>query len=106
MHAILTSQEMKLRKVGPSDKCYESLRFDAACALQARKLPETQAEIVEFFLETESDEMEFEVARCRPLLTEDLFAYVQQQISASRSHTSRDRQSYCPSKQRICSQTK
>ena len=53
------------------------------CTLQARKLPQTHAETVEFFLTTESEEMEYEVARCRPLLTEELFGYLQQQISAS-----------------------
>lgn len=49
--------------------------------MQARKLPQTHAETVEFFLETESEEMEFETARCRPMLTEDFFGYLQQQIS-------------------------
>ena len=50
--------------------------------MQARKLPQTHAETVEFFLETESEEMEFETARCRPMLTKDFFGYLQQQISA------------------------
>ena len=48
--------------------------------MQARKLPTTHAEAVDFFLETEGGEMEFEAARCRPMLTEDFFAYLKQQI--------------------------
>ncbi|KAK9909063.1 hypothetical protein WJX75_006635 [Coccomyxa subellipsoidea] len=70
------------------EKERQKARAELQARREARKLPETQAEIVEFFLETESDEMEFEVARCRPLLTEDLFAYVQQQISEERFKTS------------------
>lgn len=52
-------------------------------SMQARKLPQTHAEAVEFFLETESEEMEFEVARCRPMLTEHFFSALQQMISVS-----------------------
>ena len=48
--------------------------------MQARTLPTTHAEVVNFFLETEGGEMEFEAARCRPMLTEDFFAYLKQQI--------------------------
>ncbi|BDA41411.1 hypothetical protein COCOBI_02-1910 [Coccomyxa sp. Obi] len=66
----------------------EKERLKARAELQARrearKLPQTHAETVEFFLETESEEMEFEVARCRPMLTEDFFGYLQQQISEER----------------------
>lgn len=50
--------------------------------MQARKVPTTNAGIVEYLMETESSEMEYETARCRPLLTEDFFRYIQQEISA------------------------
>lgn len=39
--------------------------------------------MVEYLLDTEGDEMTFEVARCRPLLTEDFFTYLKDQIGAS-----------------------
>jgi hypothetical protein len=48
--------------------------------MQARRLPSSHAEVVDFFLETEGGEMEFEAARCRPMLTPDFFAYLKQQI--------------------------
>ncbi len=57
-------------------------KSNSGVGMQVRKLPQTHAETVEFFLETESEEMEFETARCRPMLTEEFFGYLQQQISA------------------------
>ena len=48
---------------------------------QARHLPETHAQIVEYFLETESGEMQFEAARLRPLLTDDFLSYLSSEIS-------------------------
>ena len=54
-----------------------------SCHEQARKQPKSHAEIVDYFLTTEQGEMEFETARCRPLLTEAFFGYLQAQISAS-----------------------
>lgn len=37
---------------------------------------------MEYFLDTEAPEMEFEVARCRPRLTPDFFAYLDRRIGA------------------------
>ena len=50
--------------------------------LQAREQPTTHAEVVEYLLSTEGDEMQFEVARTRPLLTPELFDYLREQTSA------------------------
>lgn len=50
---------------------------------QARVQPQTHAELVEYLLDTEGDEMTFEVARCRPLLTEDFFDYLKGQVGGS-----------------------
>jgi hypothetical protein len=50
--------------------------------LQARVQPTSHAEIVEYLLDTEGGEMSFEVARTRPMLTDDLFTYLKEQISA------------------------
>lgn len=52
-------------------------------ALQARIPPETQAKLIEYFLETESGEMQYETARMRPLLTDHFFDFLSQEISES-----------------------
>ena len=55
-----------------------------ACpAAQARVEPTTHAETVQYFLETERDELEYEAARRRPLLTPDFFAHLTQAIGQS-----------------------
>lgn len=54
-----------------------------ALRVQARVQPQTHAELIEYMLDTEGDEMTFEVARCRPLLTEEFFTYLKGQIGAS-----------------------
>jgi hypothetical protein len=50
------------------------------CRLQGRKQPESHSELIEYLLDTESEEMTFEVARCRPLLTEEFTDYLRSQI--------------------------
>ncbi|GMH43624.1 hypothetical protein BSKO_11546 [Bryopsis sp. KO-2023] len=40
---------------------------------ESREVPDDPAALVEFFLDTEMEDMEFEVARCRPKLTEAFF---------------------------------
>ena len=47
---------------------------------QARKLPTSHAELIDFFMSTETEEMSFEVSRCRPLITEDFFKHLADQI--------------------------
>lgn len=53
--------------------------------LQSRKQPESHAELIEYLLDTESDEMTFEVARCRPLLTDEFNEYLRAQIGGCAS---------------------
>ncbi len=48
---------------------------------QARKQPASHAELVEYFLDTEGEEMNFEVARCRPMITEDFMTHLSTAIS-------------------------
>ena len=45
-------------------------------------MPEAIEDLVEFFLDTEATEMEFEVARCRPRLTPDFFAHLDKRVGA------------------------
>lgn len=42
------------------------------------------AALVDYFMETEADEMEFELARARPLLTADFFSFLDSEIGALR----------------------
>lgn len=49
---------------------------------QARKQPTSHGELVEYLLTTEQPEMEYETARCRPLLTQEFMAFLQQEIGA------------------------
>ncbi|KAL4441533.1 hypothetical protein ABPG77_002037 [Micractinium sp. CCAP 211/92] len=51
---------------------------------EARQPPEKIEDLVEFFLDTEAPEMEFEVARCRPQLTPEFFAYLDRRIGLER----------------------
>lgn len=46
--------------------------------------PESHAQTVQYFLDTERDELEYEAARRRPLLTSDFFTHLTQAIGAPR----------------------
>lgn len=48
--------------------------------MQARKTPETHADLVEYFLATEGGEMQYEVARRRPLITPEFFSFLAAEI--------------------------
>ena len=47
---------------------------------QSREVPEATEALVEFFLDTEAPEMDYEIARCRPRLTPEFFSYLDKQI--------------------------
>ena len=55
---------------------------DSSSSVQARKQPQSHAELVEYLLCTEQLEMEYETARCRPLMTQDFFGFLQEDIGA------------------------
>lgn len=46
--------------------------------------PGQEAELVTYFLDTEADEMEYEIARCRPALTESFFKHVDSAVGELR----------------------
>ena len=48
--------------------------------MQARQQPTSQAQVVEYLLSTEAGEMQYETARCRPLLDESFFTYLDRTI--------------------------
>ena len=48
--------------------------------VQARKQPTSQAETIEYLLSTETGEMQYETARCRPQLDASFFSFLDRQI--------------------------
>jgi hypothetical protein len=52
--------------------------------LQNRPVPESHADLVEFFLSTESQEINFEIARYRPRLQDDFFSHLKSEIGSLR----------------------
>ncbi|KAK9846951.1 hypothetical protein WJX84_012386 [Apatococcus fuscideae] len=60
---------------------------------EARKTPGSHAQLIDYFMTTEQEEMSFEVSRCRPLITDDFFKFLTDQISEQRfaSNSSEDR---------------
>ena len=60
--------------------------FHMKVLLQARKQPTTQAQVIEYLLSTETGEMQYETARCRPQLDDSFFAYLDSQIGESDVH--------------------
>jgi hypothetical protein len=51
---------------------------------QGRTPPTDPFDLVEYFLNTETEDMEFEVARCRPLMNEDFFNVITKLIGTER----------------------
>ncbi|KAI3410207.1 uncharacterized protein J3R85_018898 [Psidium guajava] len=56
---------------------------------ESRDLPDTPAELIEYFLDTEAQEMEFEMARMRPRLNEAFFAHLQFELGQLRFSVSK-----------------
>lgn len=48
--------------------------------MQQRKPPTSQAQLLEYFLSTEMEEMQYEVARCRPMVDAAFMQYLDTQI--------------------------
>jgi hypothetical protein len=51
--------------------------------LQARTIPADDHDLVDYLLDTEAMEMDFEVARCRPRLTPDFFKLLDRNIGVA-----------------------
>ncbi|XVF52683.1 hypothetical protein PTKIN_Ptkin05aG0038100 [Pterospermum kingtungense] len=51
---------------------------------QSRVIPDTPAELIEYFLDTEAQEMEFEIARLRQRLDEEFFSHLKLEIGQIR----------------------
>mmetsp|Transcript_27682 Transcript_27682/g.44357 ORF Transcript_27682/g.44357 Transcript_27682/m.44357 type:complete len:329 (+) Transcript_27682:202-1188(+) len=55
---------------------YEKARAELEAARDAREQPTTHAALIAYFFDTEFNEMEYEIVKQRPLLTEDFFAFL------------------------------
>ncbi|KAJ9173439.1 hypothetical protein P3X46_016574 [Hevea brasiliensis] len=51
---------------------------------RSRVIPDTPAELIEYFLETEAQEIEFEIARMRPRLNQEFFSHLQFELGQLR----------------------
>uniref|UniRef100_A0A1D1Y671 Malate dehydrogenase n=1 Tax=Anthurium amnicola TaxID=1678845 RepID=A0A1D1Y671_9ARAE len=59
---------------------------------QSRVVPETVAGLVEYFLDTEARELEFEISRLRPRLNKELFDHLQLELAQLRFAVSRTKE--------------
>ncbi|KAK9276448.1 hypothetical protein L1049_005981 [Liquidambar formosana] len=56
---------------------------------QSRRVPDTPAELIEYFLDTEAQEIEYEIARLRPRLNQELFSHLQFELGQLRFSVSK-----------------
>ena len=71
-------RELALEKKDEEEKKaeYEKARAELEAAREARVQPTSHAELVAYFFATEFNEMEYEIVKQRPLLTDDFFGYL------------------------------
>jgi hypothetical protein len=74
----LKQQEIDLEKKEQeaAQEEYDKAREELEAARDARIQPTTHAELVAYFFDTEMQEMEYEIVKQRPLLTDDFFAFL------------------------------
>ena len=74
----MKAKEIELQKKEEEElrKEYEAARAELEAAREARTQPTTHDELVTYFFSTEFNEMEYEIVKQRPLLTDDFFAYL------------------------------
>ena len=74
----LRARELELEKKEDEERQeeYEKAREELEAARDARVQPTTHAELVACFFDTEFNEMEYEIVKQRPKLTDEFFAYL------------------------------
>jgi hypothetical protein len=74
----LRARELELEKKQEEEQKeeYEKAREELEAAREARVQPTTHAELVAYFFDTEFNEMEYEIVKQRPKLTDEFFAYL------------------------------
>jgi hypothetical protein len=66
------------------EEAAQAERLKRRAAREARIVPVTNAGLVEFFLETDRRELEYEIARCRPRLDDVFFSSLRSEIGLLR----------------------
>lgn len=66
------------------EKQVQQERDARRAAREARSVPEANADLVNFFLDTEAQDIEYEIARCQPRLKDDFFSFLQVEIGSLR----------------------
>ena len=74
----LRARELELEKKEDEERQeeYEKAREELEAAREARVQPTTHAELVAYFFDTEFNEMEYEIVKQRPKLTDAFFAHL------------------------------
>jgi hypothetical protein len=74
----LRQREMELEKEKEDEQKeeYEKARAELEEARDARVQPTSDTELIEYLFSTEFNEMEYEIVKQRPLLTDDFFTYL------------------------------
>ncbi|KAK9805770.1 hypothetical protein WJX73_007953 [Symbiochloris irregularis] len=67
-----------------ADRAREEGRQETLDKREARQRPATQEQLVEYLLNTEAEEMEYETVRCRPLITDEFFTHLGSEIGKQR----------------------
>jgi hypothetical protein len=73
------AQEDKTQKT-VMQKFMDAAKAETQAKRDAREVPEDKYELIAFLLDTEATDMQFEVARCRPLLDDEFFEVLNKQI--------------------------
>ena len=73
------AQEDKTQKT-VMQKFMDAAKAETQAKRDAREVPEDKYELIAFLLDTEATDMQFEVARCRPLLDKEFFEVLNKQI--------------------------
>ncbi|KAH1164186.1 hypothetical protein AAZX31_01G197600 [Glycine max] len=71
---------------------YRRRRPTIVCIGWSRDVPDTPQYLIEYFLDTEAQEIEFEIARMRPRLNEEFFAQLKFELTKHRFLHMEDRQ--------------
>ena len=81
--SMLIDKKMRQREIAlekaeeeEAQKEYEKAREELEAARDARVQPTSHDELVTYFFETEFNEMEYEIVKQRPLLTDEFFEYL------------------------------
>jgi len=71
-------------------KFMDAAKAETEAKREARVVPEDNYELIAFLLDTEATDMQYEVARCRPLLDDEFFEVLNKQIGMEQLSLEKD----------------